>query len=100
MIPLFQVKLFDQISPLPSVEPSDNVQSFVIKRQSGMEVPPCVQISYLRPRICCNIVNFALVHALRWKTRADSEDLGLLLFDQNTSEGVCSPFKQHVSPLH
>jgi len=64
-----------------------------------MEVPPGVQISHLRPRVCCHIVHFALVHALWGKARADGEDLRLLLLNQNTSEGVGSPFKQHVSPL-
>lgn len=64
MISLSQVKFLDQIGSLTTVEASNNVQTLVLERKSGMEIALGIQVGNLCPLIAGHIINLAFVHAL------------------------------------
>ena len=99
MVPLLEVEFLYQVSPLATVEPSDDVESFVVESQGGVEVPPGVEIGDLGPHVCGHIVDLALVHAIRRQRRANSKDLGLLLLNEHTGQGVSPSLEDHVPSL-
>ena len=76
----FEVEFFNKVCSLTAIEPCNNVQELIFKGQSGMEVPPRVQISHLRPLVCSNVVHFTLVHAFRGQAASDRKNLTFLLF--------------------
>ena len=66
MNPFLEVEFLNEVSPLASIEASNDIEILVLESQSGMEVPPGIEVSDLAPLVRCHIVNFALVHAFGW----------------------------------
>ena len=99
MISFFQIKLFNKIGSLTSIETSDNIQSFVFKCQSSMEISSCIKVCYLIPLISTNVINFTFVHALWRQTWSDCIYMTFLFLHKDTSECMSSSLKKHVSPL-
>ena len=93
------VELLDQVGTLATIEASDHIQSLIVKRYGGMEIPPCVQASHLCPRVASHVIDLALVHAFARQGAPDGVDLTSAPTCQYARERVRPPLKDHVTPL-
>ena len=69
------VELLNQIGPLSSIEPSNDIECLVVEGYGGVEVPPCVETGDLCPCVTSYIIDFTFVHRLTWEGAADRVDL-------------------------
>ena len=93
------VELLNQVGALASIEASDHIQSLVIERYGGVEIPPGVKASHLRPSITCHVVHLALVHALTRQGAPNRIDLTSTPASQYARECVRPSLEYHVPPL-
>ena len=93
------VELLNQVGALASIEASDHIQSLVIERYGGVEIPPGVKASHLRPSITCHVVHLALVHALTRQGAPNRIDLTSAPASQYARECVRPPLEYHVPSL-
>lgn len=100
LLSTLQVKLLYQISALSSIEASHNIEWRAIESDCGMEVSLCIEARKLSPVVECDIVNLAFIHRFVGQGWTDRKYLTLFPIYQDTSEGMSSSLKKHVSSLY
>ena len=99
MLPSSNVIFLNQISSLPTIETSNNIQSLIVESNSRVEVPSSVQACYLSPCVGGNIVNLAFVHWFTGQGTTNRVYLGTTSASQNWCQSVSPSFKDHVPSL-